>query len=471
MIDPMNFTIAHWIFLKSVAFCYFITYSSLFMQINGLYSSKGILPIADIVSSNRNRPKKELLLNAPSLFWIKVSDSILRYAAAGGIVISLLLLLGAPLSPLLFFYLWVVYLSFLTLGSDFLSFQWDILILEIGFICIFLSFCSYPPLLLLIALWLLLFRLIFSSGAVKLLSRCPAWSSLTAMDYHYETQPIPNRVAWYAHQHPKWLSKLSTLSTFFLELILPFAIFTPNPIRLFTFFLLSFLQLIIFTTGNFAFFNILSLAMGIPLLSNEYLYWLGISLGHPESLPVVALWLLNGFGAFLISLNLLQLSSLFLPLGPLLPVLRFFSPWRIVNGYGLFARMTTVRNEIIVQGSMDGKEWKDYEFKWKPGDTKRAPSQIAPHQPRLDWQMWFAALGNYQQNRWFVRFMGRLLEGNTAVTDLLQTNPFPDSPPKFVRSQLYNYHFSDFKTKKETGQWWTRTPKGEYSPTFSIKEK
>jgi hypothetical protein len=151
-------------------------------------------------------------------------------------------------------------------------------------------------------------------------------------------------------------------------------------------------------------------------------------------------------------------------------LLRFFTwlaPFNLVNSYGLFSVMTTERPEIIVEGSGDGVEWKAYEFRWKPGDVNRRPRFIAPHQPRLDWQMWFAALGYYQNNAWFERFLEKLLAGSRDVLSLLKTNPFPNQPPRFVRAFLYDYRFTDRAAHRTTGTWWRRERRGAYSPILT----
>jgi hypothetical protein len=146
-----------------------------------------------------------------------------------------------------------------------------------------------------------------------------------------------------------------------------------------------------------------------------------------------------------------------------------FDRLRIVNRYGLFAVMTTSRPEIIIEGSNDGEEWKGYEFKFKPGDVNRAPRWVAPYQPRLDWQMWFAALGPYQTTPWFEGLILRLLEGSPDVLRLFESNPFPDQPPRFVRASVYDYHFSDRVTRRATAAWWEREYLGAYFPPVSLR--
>jgi hypothetical protein len=148
---------------------------------------------------------------------------------------------------------------------------------------------------------------------------------------------------------------------------------------------------------------------------------------------------------------------------------RWLGPFRSINNYGLFAVMTTTRPEIIIEGSNDGVTWQPYEFKYKPGATNRRPGFVEPHQPRLDWQMWFAALGNYRQNPWFVAFCVRLLQGSPAVLDLLRKNPFPGAPPRYLRAMVYEYHFTNPAARHKSGDWWRRELKGEYLPVISLR--
>lgn len=465
-LDAPSYTFAQWIFIKLMAFSYFIAFWSLSVQVLGLFGSKGIIPITKSIENLRGIGATKLFLKMPTLFLWNSSDFVIKAGTYLGMALSLLIILGL-FPPLLFFLIWLIYLSYFQLGNPFLSFQWDVLLLETGFIAIFFSMMTPPPTLLLGALWFFTFRFMFSSGFVKLSSKCPEWASLKAMDYHYETQPIPNRIAYYMHQLPKIFAKISTIAVLFIELVVPFFIFGPAEVRYAACIILILLQIFIILTGNYAFFNGLSIALCLTLLSNDQYH---LAYETQQASNQIALLFLNIIGAFFIILNALQFSTLFFQNRALFNFLRFFSQYLIINSYGLFARMTTKRYEIVVEGSLDGEEWLAYEFKWKPGDVMVAPKQVAPHQPRLDWQMWFAALSNYQQNPWFINFLVRLLDGSPEVTQLLKTNPFSDKPPKYVRAHFYLYHFSDLKTKEETGQWWVRKFMGSYSPVFNLRD-
>lgn len=467
-LNTADYVLAQNLFLKIVGFSYFLAFWSLFKQVLGLYGARGIIPIQETLNVIRENRSIRPYMQVPTLFWFDASDRSLRLLAGFGMAGSCMVMLGIA-SPLFLLLLWVSYLSFVTLGMEFLSFQWDTLLLEVGFISFFFSLQSPPPLFLLLSLWVLLFRFMFASGAVKLLSGCPSWRSCSAMKVHYETQPIPNRLAYFVHHQPEWVGRASVIVTFFIEMAIPFLIFGTDGMRVAAFWILVVLQVTIFLTGNYAFFNILSVALCIPLLPNSSLSWL-MEMTLPLEPHGVLSFLLEGIGIVLFVLNILEFIALFERTRWVSRFLSKLSHYYIVNSYGLFAWMTTTRDEIVVDGSVDGETWKTYEFKWKPGDLSVAPKQVAPYHPRLDWQMWFAALGTYRSNYWFIDFLKRLLEGSPEVIRLLKNNPFPQRPPKFIRSLLYQYHFSDPETRRKTGQWWTRTYKGYYTPPFTLQK-
>lgn len=388
--------------------------------------------------------------------------------------------------PLLFLLLWAAYLSLAAVCGDFLGFQWDILLLETGFLTIFVvqptklykpASAADPPVVVLWMIRWLLFRLMFSSGMVKLLSGDPTWHHLTALQFHYETQPLPTWIGWYMHLLPNSVHEISALFVFVAELAAPFLIFTPRRYRMIGMWILVSLQVLILLTGNYCFFNLLTILLCLSLIEDSS--WPTAirrkipSLGREETGLHWPRPLLYPIMAIIFLLSLLQLGVTAgirnWPTSALI-VLRAAEPFESVNRYGLFAVMTTSRPEIIIQGSNDGKEWRDYEFKYKPGDLKRAPGFVAPYQPRLDWQMWFAALGTYQENEWFIPFCERLLNGSPEVLGLMQTNPFSSHPPAFIRAVIYDYHFTDYTTKKTRGMWWRRDHEREYMPAISLQQ-
>jgi predicted DCC family thiol-disulfide oxidoreductase YuxK len=470
------------LFLRLLGVCYFAAFVSLWVQVSGLVGSHGILPLGPYLDWVRAQTGAERFWLLPTLCWLDPGDAFLHLLCGGGALSALAVIMGfVPAAALAV--CWLFYLSLSVAGQVFLQFQWDLLLLETGLIAILVASprrlrfgaglaASAAPLVLL--RWLL-FRLMISSGWVKLASHDPTWRDLTALRYHYQTQPLPPWTAWYMQQLPAWFQTASVLFLFFVELVIPFLFFAPKRLRRLACGLTVLLQLLIAATGNYAFFNLLAIALALLLLDDGAFprRWRDRAVaaasrgGHrswPRGILLPASVLLFFVSSVEFAATLSRSSSL--P-GPAVAVARWMSPFRSTNNYGLFAVMTTSRPEIVVEGSDDAKTWKPYEFRWKPGDVRRRPRFVAPHQPRLDWQMWFAALGSYRENPWFVEFLGRLLEGSPEVTGLLARDPFPGAPPRYVRAVLYDYRFTDFAQRRATGAWWLREPAGLYCPVLS----
>lgn len=500
-VEVPDYRITRWVFLRALGLVYLAAFVSLWMQIIGLIGHHGILPTDRLMSAVTQQceargigaDRFQLL---PTLCWFNSSDAFLQFQCAAGTALAVLLIIGFAPVPCLAL-LWLFYLSLVTVGRDFLAFQWDNLLLEAGFFAIFLAplqwlprvACAGPPSRAIIwLLRLLLFKLMFSSGCVKLASGDPTWRNLTALTYHYQTQPLPTWIGWYAEQLPLWFQKLSCLGTFGIELGAPFLIFAPRRLRFFGGAAIASLQILILLTGNYTFFNFLTLALCLLLLDDFALTrllpaklagWLafprqqdagGASIivsrfSWPKAVTVP-------IAVVFVIVSLSQVASIFGPrFGLWVPAAIFqkeFSSFRTINNYGLFAVMTTNRQEIVVEGSNDGTNWLTYEFRYKPGDVHRCPVFVEPFQPRLDWQMWFAALGNYQQNPWFVDFCECLLRGSPDVIALLKQNPFPDKPPRYIRAELYDYHFTNFEERRKAGAWWKRKLVGQYLPVISL---
>ena len=499
---PPSYILVRWTFVRLLAVVYFIAFASLGVQVLGLIGRDGILPAQTYLDTLYGRLGDGAYWRAPTLAWFSCTDASLQALCWTGAIVSVFVFLRIA-SGLLLFVLWVLYFSLYQVGQTFLSFQWDILLLEAGFLGILwaswkpwprLSTDSAPSRLVRWLIILLLFRLMFSSGIVKLLDddpNQPTWHQLTALTFHYETQCIPNMLAWYVHQLPVWFHKLSTLAMFVIEIGLPFLFFLPRRLRLIAFCGQCFLQILIMLTGNYNFFNLLALVLCVPLLDDAALgrvfpaHWVQAAerRWNRRKTPWVKRLMIWPCAIVVLMLSIVwmghtvrsdrsnrRLAYDYLP-RPIQEVVRVVLPLHLVNSYGLFRNMTTRRPEIIVEGSNDGKTWLAYEFKWKPGDPRRRPRQVAPHQPRLDWQMWFAALGNYRspRNRWFIQLERRLLEGSPEVLGLFKSNPFPDEPPRYVRAILYDYHFTDWKTKTEEGTWWARERIRAYTPVLSFE--
>jgi len=490
---PTYFAARRW-FLRAVGLIFLIAFVSLWVQIDGLIGSNGITPVREFLPAARAQLGDRALSILPTLCWFNSSDTFFHFLCGGGVILSLVLIVGiAPALSLVG--LVAFYLSLTIAGQTFLSFQWDILLIEIGFLSIFLAPWRLwpkrgvdPPVsrTALFLLKVLLFKLLVMSGVVKLTSGDDSWWDLTALDYHYWSQPLPTVIGWWADQSPEWFKKFSVAFCLVVEIIVPFFIWAPRRLRLIAGGLLVFLQIMIAATGNYCFFNLLTIALCLLLIDDavlrqengtftrlreatarqadrRYKHWDRLS-NYAAAIVIV----------LTLPLNVRVIYSAFEPEAEWSQLLgRMYAraeTFRIVNGYGLFRVMTKDRREIVIEGSADGIDWQPYEFKWKPGDVNRAPGWCAPHQPRLDWQMWFAALGSYRQNPWFVQLVISLLHGKPQVAALFERNPFPQNPPSYVRAALYRYRFTTAEEHRETGAWWKRQELGEYLPSVSLED-
>lgn len=484
-LEPSSYRFSTFLFLKGLAAIYAAAFFSLGIQVLGLIGSKGISPVTMFLDMVRGKLGDQSFLALPTLAWLNSSDGFLLFLCWAGVALSVLLFAGV-LPNVLLFLLWGFYLSLVTVGQEFLSFQWDTLLLETGFLAIFLAPVTFwdrfsrnyePPALPRFLLKWLLFRLMFLSGVVKWASGDEAWRTLSALQFHYESQPLPPWTAWYAHHLPHWFHQFSTLLMFGIELLVPFLFFAPRRLRFGACAAAIFLQVLIILTGNYCFFNLLALILVLLLLDDGFWGYARIVVMDPDKVHLkrrMTAWITLPLAVIVLWVSTAQMSWMWQGgkrqergFGV---VERFVSPFRSINSYGLFAVMTTKRQEIIVEGSNDGVTWLAYEFKYKPGDLSKKPAFVQPHQPRLDWQMWFAALGNYRQNPWFMNFCIRLLQGTPEVLRLLEKNPFPEAPPKFIRASFYRYRFSSREEKMDYKVWWKREEVGMYCPPLSLRE-
>jgi lipase maturation factor 1 len=503
---PTYFWARRW-FLRTLGLIYVIAFVSLWVQMDGLVGSNGMSPLSRFFPAVRQQFGPDAYFLLPTLCWFDLSNAFLHFLCGGGVVLSLLLILGiAPAFSLVL--LFVFYLSLTVAGQVFLNFQWDVLLLETGFLSVFLApWRVWPRDLLwwpgsatpatsspvsragLFLLKLLLFKLMLMSGVVKLTSGDDSWgwfnhsfhwSALTALDYHYWSQPLPTVFAWWADKSPEWFKHFSVAFCLVVEIIAPFFIWAPRRPRLVAAGLMIFLQIIIALTGNYCFFNLLTIALCLLLIDDSVIA--SLCRGTLRQQIQDTATQRHGYRRFsayaaiavivaTLPINAWLIFSAFKPRsrppGWLANFYEQLEAFRIVNGYGLFRVMTKDRCEIVIEGSTDGVEWMPYEFKWKPGDVKRVPGWCAPHQPRLDWQMWFAALAPPEQNPWLVGLILRLLEGSRDVTGLLARNPFPDKPPNYIRATFYRYRFTNSEERRQTGAWWERQELREYLPTIS----
>jgi predicted DCC family thiol-disulfide oxidoreductase YuxK len=470
---PPRYDLVSLMFLRLFGLIYLSAFVSFGVQALGLIGSHGILPLADLIDDIRGRVGAERFFAMPMLFWWNASDIAIQAVCWAGAGISLLLVFNR-LPRLSLLVLYVLYLSLLYGGQAFMAFQWDTFLLEAGFLALLLSFARTPGIWLL--RWLL-FRFMFMSGMVKLLSGDPNWRDLSALSYHFLTQPLPTPLAWYAaHLSPPVL-RFAAAGTFFVELIVPFLIFCPRRLRFFGAFGILLLQICIVISGNYNWFNLQTMLLCLLLFDDAALRkitpqrWVRRLLIREERHPPRAIAVVAGTLALLILFcSIVQMDVRFGGNPPAVAqsIDRFIEPLRIVSDYGLFAVMTTERDEIVIEGSYDGAEWREYEFPYKPGEVMRRPPWNIPHQPRLDWQMWFAALEDPRRVRWFPRFLERLLQNEPAVTALLQKNPFADKPPRYVRALFYDYRYAS-AADKARGRWWDRRLLGLYFPVVQLK--
>ena len=474
-LQPQELSLTIALFLRLLALIYFAAFGSFAVQALGLIGADGILPLANYIAAVDQSYGVEKFWLLPTLFWLDSSDLAIQGMAWAGVLVSLLLLFDV-FPTLCLCLLYVLYLSLFSGGQVFMSYQWDILLLECGFLAIFLR--AWPNLFV----WLfrfLLFRFMLQSGLVKLLSGDPNWQQLTALNFHFESQPLPTALAWYAHKLPEVILQAGVVFSFVIELLVPFLILMPRVPRLVAGVTIALFELTILLTGNYNFFNLLTLTLCLLLLDDQFLkHWIPVSRLHesaPPSKESTPAWRKIIFGS-VATIYLIQSGLLLAATGnrsglsaTTRDLLSWSAPFHIANSYGLFAVMTTGRPEIIIEGSDDGTEWHSYELPYKPGSVYRAPVWATPHQPRLDWQLWFAALAPAHRNPWLQGLMAGLLSGSEPVLGLFEKNPFPTGPPKFVRAQLYQYRFSEWRARDETGAWWRRELEGNFIPVTRLR--
>lgn len=469
-----RYALVSWVFLRLFGAIYVAAFASLGVQILGLVGHAGILPLRDYLEAAHQALGDSAYRFLPTLFWVNSSDTALVAGTVVGVLLGLLVVANRWTRPALIG-LFALYLAYVYAGQVFMSFQWDALLLESGFLAIFLTGGSR------IVVWLyrwLVFRYVFLAGVVKLLSGDPTWHDLTALEYHFWTQPLPTPLAWYAAQLPPRLLIAGTAATLIVELGSVFLIFLPRRLRASAACCVLLLQSLIVLTGNYNFFNLLTMLLCVFLFDDAALRRVipqrlesraqsrAPLPGRRATLVATALALI----VVPVGLNRIWQTLMHSDLPVLGALTQAVSPLSIVNPYGLFAVMTTSRPEIVIEGSADGRVWREYVFRYKPGPLSRPARWNIPHQPRLDWQMWFAALGSLRENPWMVSLMWRLLQGSPSVLALLDSNPFAESPPKYVRAQLYDYGFADRRTHLLTGQWWVRRPLGLYFPQASLAD-
>ncbi|MBF0470138.1 MAG: lipase maturation factor family protein [Gammaproteobacteria bacterium] len=474
-----NYRLSSWLFLRLLALIFFAAFISLYGQLPGLVGENGILPLVELQQQLLDRFGMGAWWRLPTLFWFESSDLALQGAALAGAALALLLLLGVwqRLSLLLMV---LLYLSCYHAGQTFMNFQWDTLLIETGLLAIFLV--RGPSWLVLLLLHWLLFRLRFLSGLSKWLSGDPSWGGLTALNYYFETQPLPHIGSWYAHQLPAWLLQGGTALVLFSELVVPFFIFLPRRFRIFAAILTIAIQVVIIATSNHNFVNLLTILLALLLLDDRIVgrllpRFLRQRLAPEREEPTATLSL----PAFWIHTTLtVVIFSISLPAISHMVGLRTETPWlqawqrlgsvtpltAVGSAYHIFPTMQTERQELEIEGSIDGVVWHPYRFRYKPGPVEIPPPFNVPHQPRLDWMIWFVPPQHAEMRQWFDRFLYRLWQNEPAVTSLLAVNPFEGGePPRYLRVHAWRYRFTTPEERQASGHWWQREYLGLFPQT------
>ena len=475
--EPPRFELISWLFLRLIGLIFLAAFISFAVQSMALIGSHGVLPLSDFTVALQNQLGDGRYWRIPMVFWLSASDLAIHLVSWGGAAFSLLLVAGV-LPRLSLIILYILYLSLFYAGQKFMTFQWDLLLLEAGFLALILTLAVKPGIWLL--RWLM-FRFMLVSGLVKIMSGDPSWLDLSALSYYFETQPLPSPLAWYAHDLPSEILSFGTGATLFIELFIVFLVFFPRYLRFTAAFGFLLLQTVIALTGNYNFFNLLSIILCLPLFDDAAIRkaipqgaidWFHRHAKKAEPRKIVT-YIVAFVALWSILASVVQFQNRFWRNSKLPAVVQSINdsiaPLRIVGTYGPFSVMTKKRPEIIIEGSDDRTNWHEYTFKYKPGDLKKGAFWNIPHQPRIDWQLWFAALDSPQRNRWFVRFLARILQGQPEVTAVFENNPFPERPPRYVRALLYDYHFASREERATENLYWTRDLIRTYFPVARLK--
>ncbi len=459
------------IFQRALGVAYLIAFLCARNQFRPLLGERGILPVPSYIRSVPFRA-------SPSLFYFMPKDRAFTGAAWLGIVLSCLVISGiatrfnSTAIAAVWAAIWALYISFVNVGQEFYGFGWESILLEGAFFAAFLGSdrSAVQP----VALWLirwLEFRVMFGAGLIKMRGD-PCWRDLTCLDYHYQTQPMPNPLSWYFHWAPVWTHRAGVAFNHFAELVVPFGYFLPQPIASIAGAITILFQGTIMASGNLSWLNFLTMVLALPMIDGRYFEALiplrTPSFDSPHAIHRVAVF---AVAALVVWLSIPPIRNM---LSPRQVMNTSFNAIHLVGTYGAFGGITRTRYEVVVEGTQDSNpsiaSWHEYEFKGKPNDPKRMPPQIAPYHLRLDWLMWFAAMGNYSQSPWLLHFVAKLLEGDGATLSLLRDNPFPDRPPKYVRALLYRYEFATPAQHRETGEWWKRQLEGAWFPAVSLQD-
>ena len=472
-LDPGSYRLASFLLMRLFGLIYTLAFLSLSNQLGPLIGSDGLLPaslyLEKVARSVEGSTSAWALM--PTIFWFDASDATLQAFCHLGLLLSLLLLCGLT-NVFQLIALWAIYLSFNNVGQIFYGYGWEILLLECGFLAIFLAplgrrQAPSPAALIWLYRWVL-FRVIIGAGLIKIRGDS-CWLDLSCMSYHYQTQPIPNPLSWYLHQLPPLFHKISVLLTLFVELVVPFFLFAPRRLRHLAGWIQIAFQFLIILSGNLSWLNWLTIALCIPCFDDAALQRImprrladhiqrapPAEIGHGRRLTIYALCILV---FYLSSPPIRNMIS------PQQAMNRSYDPLHLVNTYGAFGHIGKKRYEIVLKGTQDHPDddhvqWREYEFNAKPGAIDRRPALVSPYHYRLDWQIWFAAMSQYDKSPWLAHFIYKLLQNKQGALGLLAHNPFPQRAPAYIQADLYEYEFTTFADKSDA--WWKRKRLGTW---------
>ncbi len=471
-IDPNTYTLTGFVFVRFLGLMYAVAFLVAANQLVPLVGAAGLQPAARFLDDmSAELGAGQAMVRLPTLFWLGASDTALYVVAYAGLVLSLFVLFGFANAVVLFL-LWLFYLSIVQVGQVFWGYGWESLLLETGFLAIFLAppidprpFApgESPPRAVIWLLRWLVFRLMLGAGLIKLRGDA-CWRDLTCLVTHYETQPLPSPLSWYLHKLPLAVQKASVLFNHYAEIVAPFMLFWPRRLRPVGGISVVLFQLLLIVSGNLSWLNWLTITIALACFDDKA--WLRIcparwrpklgqlSVEQPLSKPRR----FAVYGLFVV-VGMLSINPVINLLSPSQQMNSSFDPLYLVNTYGAFGSIGKERYEIVLEATDDeattGADWKEYEFRCKPGNPARRPCVVAPYQYRIDWQMWFAAMSDYRHHPWIINLVYKLLCGDRAVIGLLETNPFPDHPPRYIRAELYRYEFTTWAERKSG--WWKRT--------------
>jgi hypothetical protein len=471
-----RYWLTRFVLLRGLGFIYLVAFFSLAQQLVPLLGAEGLTPVAQFLDGMGSLRPDGLrrVWHVPSLFWLGASDGVLVGCAWLGVVLSLALLAGLANVPLLVA-LWALYMSFVNVGQVWYGYGWEILLLEAGFLAIFAAppldprpFATRtpPPRQVIWLFRWLVFRVMLGAGLIKMRGD-PCWTELTCLAHHYETQPNPNPLSAYLHAAPLWFHKLGVLFNHGVELIAPWFVFGPRRARHVAGALIVVFQVLLILSGNLSFLNWLTLVIALACFDDAWLERFvprrarGPLRHRLERTPEPSRAREGVSWALVALVGILSVNPVVNMLSRDQWMNTSYDPLRLVNTYGAFGTVGKERHEVVIEGTRNATPgpdavWEEYELPCKPGDPRRRPCVISPYHYRLDWQMWFAALGHFQREPWTVHLAYKLLRGDPTIKALFAHDPFPDPdrPPRFVRMSLWRYEFTE--PFAGTDAWWHR---------------